>query len=136
MDIFASREQKVRVRIQTVMDGLELAEALAFDPAIHIAQQLLKNIYALEVVDETRVLRLALLQEVVLVKNGFQGDVLLVQERVDCGRIMEAESASRLGEDSSADGEQAQYLQNMQRHLDYRAHRSRIVRSQSSSNTV
>ena len=43
----------------------------------------MKDIYALEVVDEPSVLGLALLQQVVLVEYGFEGYVILVQQTVD-----------------------------------------------------
>jgi len=42
-----------------------------------------KDIHALEVVDEPRVLGLALLQQVVFVEYGFEGYVILVQQTVD-----------------------------------------------------
>ena len=51
--------------------------------ASHVTHQTVKDIYALEVVDEPRVLGLALLQEVVFVEYGFEGYVILVQQAVD-----------------------------------------------------
>lgn len=43
----------------------------------------MEDIYALEVVDEPRVLGFALLQQIVFVEYGFEGYVILVQQAVD-----------------------------------------------------
>ena len=50
---------------------LETAVFLSVYLASHVTHQPVKDIYALEVVDEPRVLSLALLQQVVLVEYGF-----------------------------------------------------------------
>ena len=51
--------------------------------ASHVTHQAVKDIYALEVVDEPGVLGLALLQQVIFVEYGFEGYVILVQQAVD-----------------------------------------------------
>ena len=83
--------------------SLETALVVALDLPRHVSQQTLEHINTGEVVDKAGVLRFALLKEVILVENGFQRDILFVQERVDGGRIMKPEPADRLDEDSSAD---------------------------------
>lgn len=62
---------------------LETAVLLSAYLARHITHQAVEDIYALEVVDEPRVLGLAFLQEVVFVEYGFEGYVILVQQAVD-----------------------------------------------------
>ena len=62
---------------------LETAVFLSIYLASHVTHQAMKDIYALEVVDESSVLGLALLQQVVLVEYGFEGYVILVQQAVD-----------------------------------------------------
>ena len=62
---------------------LETAVLLSVYLASHVTHQAVKDIYALEVVDEPSVLGLALLQQVVLVEYGLEGYVILVQQTVD-----------------------------------------------------
>jgi hypothetical protein len=62
---------------------LETAVFLSAYLASHVTHQAVKDIYALEVVDEPRVLGLALLQQVIFVEYGFEGYVILVQQAVD-----------------------------------------------------
>ena len=52
----------------------------------------MKNVDLLEIVDKPGVLGLALLEEFVFIEDGFEGDVFLVEETVDVGRIMESKS--------------------------------------------
>jgi len=49
----------------------------------HVTHQAVKDVYALEVIDEPRVLGFAFLQKVILVEYGFEGYVILVQQAVD-----------------------------------------------------
>ena len=58
--------------------SLEAALVLALDLPRHVTQKTLQDIHAGEIVDKPRVLSFALLEEVVLVQDGFEGDVLLV----------------------------------------------------------
>lgn len=78
-------------RYQRDEHSLEAARALGLDPARDVAQEPAEDVRALEVVDEARVLGFALLQQLVLVQDGLEHDVVPVEERVDRGRVREAE---------------------------------------------
>lgn len=58
--------------------SLEAALVSALNLPRHVAQQALQDVNAREVVDESCVLRFALLEEVILVKYRLQGDVFFV----------------------------------------------------------
>ena len=62
---------------------LETTVFLSAYLASHVTHQAVKDIYALEVIDEPRVLSFAFLQKVILVEYGFEGYVILVQQAVD-----------------------------------------------------
>lgn len=71
--------------------SLEAARAVGLDAPGGVAEQVREHVGALEVVDEARVLRLALLQQLVLVENRLGRNVVPVEQRVDRGRVREAE---------------------------------------------
>ena len=58
--------------------SLDAALVSALNLPRHVAQQALQDVNAREVVDESCVLRFALLEEVILVKYRLQGDVFFV----------------------------------------------------------
>jgi hypothetical protein len=75
--------------------ALELAALLALNLAGNIHEQTLQHIDPLEIINQSCVLGLAFLQQVVLVQYGLHRDVLFVEQAVNGGRIMEPKSGSK-----------------------------------------